>query len=341
MATLNALKSGGLFTLATALHQNWFRFIQRSPSSPCSLIYFKSTNVDVLDLFTTHILSRKNPTLIKFPIDPQLTDKDSSSLQKHMISEAQLNNSFDKSSFIIEDWSQAEIDNFLTVCMNCSDRESFNKIIEQILMSKQLPSEEIILKVLCHLCDDADNSMETITRLIDVCQEKNLAFYAKNTNFAPFLSQYLWKLERFDDALNTLNAIFSTTNKNAKSLILRNYRQIIYDAVKNHDDIVLDKVIMNAIKINDKHKDPTLITYVWSDCFFSDLFRHHQKADEIFIAHDFLRTIVSRDIGWIALTLLQQHNVDAIHRLIEQCLAVNLIREVGICLTALFDYHCK
>lgn len=340
MATINVVK---LSSLATVYHQHWFRYVLRSQPMAFNsgVVQCKSTNVDVLDIFTTNILSRKNPAAIKSSIDLPTTENNRSQLLKKMALETKINTDLKKDSLNIVDWSQAEIDNYLIVSMDCCDRKTFDGIIKQILASKKLPSEAIILRALCYLCDDSDNSMATITHLIDVCQEKNMAFYAENMEFAPFLSQYLWKLGRFDDAMCTLNTIFRTTNKNAKSLILRNYRQIIYDAVKNQDELVLDKVIANAITINEKYNDPILITYLWSDCFFSELYRNHQKANEIFTNHNFIRTTVSNDIAWISLTLLQQHNVDAIHRLIEQCLAVKLMRPVGVCLTALFDYHCK
>lgn len=343
MATINVVRIGALSSLATVFHQHWFRFVLRSPPMVLSsaVVQCKSTNVDVLDIFTTNILSKKNSTAIKTSIDLPTTEKSRSRLLKKVALETQINTDSKRASLNIENWSQAEIDNYLIVSMDCSDRKTFDCIIEHILVSKKLPSEAIILRVLCYLCDDSDNSMVTITHLIDVCQEKNMAFYAENMEFSPFLSQYLWKLGRFDDAICTLNTIFRTTNKNAKSLILRNYRQIIYDAVKNQDELVLDKVIANAITINEKYSDPILITYLWSDCFFSELYRNHQKANEIFTNYNVIRTTVSNDIAWISLTLLQQHNVDAIHRLIEQCLAVELMRPVGVCLTALFDYHCN
>lgn len=306
MTTVNVVRSGAISSLATV-----FRSVLRSaPMKPltCGLVHCKSTNIDVLDIFTTkHILSKKNSLTSKSPaIDATATANERLQLFKKWALESQeeTENS-EQSALNIESWSQADIDYCLIVSMDCSDRKTFDEMVKHILATKKLPSEGIILRVLCHLCDDNTNSMETITQLIDVCQEKNLAFYAKNMEFAPFLSQYLWKFERFDDALNTLNTIFSTTNRISKSLILRNYRQIIYDAVKNHDELVLDKVIANAKYIYEKHKDPILITYVWSDCFFSELFRCHQRADAIFTSHEVIRRTVSKDIGWFALTLLQ------------------------------------
>lgn len=315
-------------------HQNMFRLVLRTPFGA---VHSKSTFVDALDIFTSEILSKKNKIQTE---NDACDDKDRSKLLRKVASETNIKNDSDE-ALGIEKWNETEIDNYITVTMECSDRKTFSGIVEQIIRSKRLPSEEVILQMLCYLCDDSDNSMATISDLIDVCQEKNLAFYAKNVNFAPFLSQYLWKIERFDDALRTLNTIFGTTNETAKSLILRNYRQITYDAVKNKNESVLDLVISNAGRINDRYNDPVLISYVWIDCFFSELFKKQTIASEMFTTYDIVQRIVTKDIGWIILSLLQQHNVDAIHRLIELCLAATMKREVGICLTALFDYQCK
>lgn len=342
MTALNIMKNGGITTLATIFHQNMYRFIlnSRLTSSTFGVGHCKSTNVDALDIFTTNILAKKNVTPVKSIESTEAINTDRSKLVKKVIPEIQ--STFNsKPTLNIGSLNQSEIDNYLIVSIDCGDRKKFNEIIEQIIISKSLPSEALILRALCHLCDDSDHSMLTISRFIDVCQEMNIAFYAKNMEFAPFLSQYLWKFERYDDAMNTLNSIYGTTNKITKSLILRNYRQIIYDCIKNQNENILDKMIISVTKIYEIHKDSTLLNYVWRDCFFSELFRNQQIANELFEKYNVIRQTICKDIGWIALTLLQQHNTDAVHRLIEQCIAENMKREIEVCLTALFDYHCE
>lgn len=122
---------------------------------------------------------------------------------------------------------------------------------------------------------------------------------------------------------------------------MQNYRQIVFDGVKNCDENVVELIVSNAKYINSKYKDPILIIYAWSDCFFNELFRNQRKAEELFTAYEAVRLAVSKKIGWIALRLLEQSNIDGMHRLIEACLATQLKKEVNVCLVALFDYHCK
>lgn len=301
----------------------------------------KSTNTDVLEIFTKQILSKTgakpNPT--EMPPSTEAAMERCELLKK--ITLEMQNMSQTGATLNINNWSVTDINNYLQVSLDLKDRKTVTSIMNQMLDSKQLPSNSLIIRTFSFLCDDCADSMELVTGIIEVCQEKNLPFYATSIELEPFKAQYLWKFERYDDALHTLNSIFTTRNKTIKSLILQNYRQITYNGVTHQDEAILEKLITNALGICDKYNDPSLLTYVWSDCFFSELFRNQQRASHLFGAHETVRQAVSRDIGWFALTLIQQHNIDAIHRLIENCLASSMKREVGVCLVALFDYHCK
>lgn len=332
MATFPVVRRGLYSSFASVFHTHLMRF---AVGLPVGTTHHKSTDVDALDVFTTDVLLPK-----KSKNSSKLLYHNSMAMQPDR-SEILKKVSSDEFALDMKTWNQNEIDHYLMVSMDCGDRKTLIRIIEQMTELKRLPSDGMILRVLCHLCDDDNESMATITHLIDLCQEINMAFYANNMEFVPFLSQYLWKLKRYDDALSMLNSIYATTNRTAKSLILRNYRQIIFDAIKNGDENVVERIVTNAECVNSKFKDPILIVYVWSDCFFSELFRNQRKADELFTAYDAIRQAASKRIGWIALTLLQHHNVDGIHRLIEACLASQMKNEVNICLVTLFDYHCK
>lgn len=342
MASLRIIRSGKISSLASVFYQNICRSIQRSPfATPVGSVYHKTSNVDAVDLLLTDILTNAMAAPNKSGV-AKSSDKspESEFLTKVALSQAKPNTS--DVAITMDEWSQDDIDSKLTASMKCDDQTIFLQIVEQMLDRKRLPSDAVIVQMLSYLCNDRDDSMTIISRLIDLCQEINIAFYARNVEFVPFLSQYLWKFERFDDALNSLNTIFGTTNKTTKGQILRNYRQIIFDTVKNQDELILEKVIINAKHIYAVHRNPMLIVYLWGDCFFSGLFRNQQKADELFDDYDVIIMFeVSKNIGWIALTLLQNHNMDAIHRLIEKCLHRRMKREVDVCLIALFDYHCK
>lgn len=128
-----------------------------------------------------------------------------------------------------------------------------------------------------------------------------------------------------------------------RSNILRNYRKIISVAVENCDEHVVEHIVSNAEYINSKYQDPILIIFVWSDCFFSELFRNQRKAEDLFTAYDAIPKAVTKQISAIALQLICTHNIDAIHRLIEVLLKKDDAHkiEVNVLLLRLFDYHCE
>lgn len=321
MATLPILQRSLISSFANVFHMHLFRFASSSSS---------------LDIFVTDILvpkKAKPSKLIDTTTKAALAlTRDRSELLKKVSSEQKTD---------VRTWNQTEIDDYLVVSLDCGDRKSLIQIIEQMLELQRLPSDAIILRVLSYLCDDQCDSMAIISRLIDLCLLKFVV--AKNVEFVPFLSQYLWKLKRYDDAINTLNSIYATTDKTMRSNIMRNYRQIISEAVENCDDeMVLQQIISNAAYINEKYKDPMLIIYVWSDCFFSELFRNQQKAEELFTAYDAIPKAVAKQISAIALQLICTHNTDGIHRLIEILLKNESHKnEVHVLLLRLFDYHCE
>lgn len=241
----------------------------------------------------------------------------------------------------VDGYDQQQIDKSLKRSIDCNDRKTVNILFDEIIARKQLPSDEMTIQLLSYLCDKAPDSMDKISLLIDICQQKNIAFYAKNMVFAPFLAQYLWRRQHFDDALKQLNKFYLASKNTRPATVRQNYRQIIFDAVRNQDEIVLQKVIDNTKFVFKRYKEPALLMYVWGDCFCSDQYRNQVVADEIFDTIEIIRTMVVKDISWIVLSLLHEHNVDAMHRLIELCLKFEWREECSVCLFALFDYHCK
>lgn len=321
MATLPVFRRHSLTSFANVFHKHLMRCSSSSSS---------------LDIFVADILlpKKSKPSKIIDTIPNVALTRDRSELLKKVTCEQQAVSD-------IRTWNDNEIDHYLIVCMDCDDRKSLIQIIERMLELKRLPSDAIILRVLSRLCDNENDSMAIISRLIDLCLYQYVV--AKNVEFIPFLSQYLWKLKRYDDAINTLNSIYVTTNKAMRTNILRNYRKIIAVAVEHGDEHIVDQIISNAEYINHKYHDPILIVYVWSDCFFSELFRNQTKAEVLFSTYEAVSLALSKQIGSIALQLICTHNIDGIHRLIEVLLKKEGAHknEVNVLLLRLFDYHCK
>lgn len=305
----------------------------------------KSDNINVLDIFTTRLLNEQPEIDLKTPkkepasLNVLQNENRSKMLKKIAAGHSKVigNDGFIK----IAEWTKQEIDDCVSIVIDCNDKKTFNELFEQIIELKRLPSDGNVLRIFYFICDDSAASMDKVMQLIDVCKEENMEFYARSMAFAPFLAQYLWKMERFDDALSTLVEIYPTTDESVKSSVLRNFRQIIFDAIRNQDEGTVQKLLQSAKKIFEKRNSPTILVYIWADCFYSALFSNQMIANGIFEEYEIVRKIISTDVGWIVLSLIQQHNIDGLQRLIEQCLKFGLKEECGTCMRALFDYHCK
>jgi len=166
-----------------------------------------------------------------------------------------------------------------------------------------------------------------------------LSLYEQNGKFEPYIAQCLWSAGKFEEALNKLRECYATDNVDIKNIVKGNYRKIVEDTISNRSEAILAKITAHARTIFEIHKDPTILLFVWSDCFLSDWFCDRQFAGSLFKQYVSLRVMVGKDMDKFAFLLLQHHNIDAIHRLIEQCLAFDMKAECRICMTLLFDYQ--
>lgn len=331
MATLNILRN----------HVPRVLFVRCIPSLVTGLS-MKSTKFDVLDTFTVDLLQR-----IKIDRQPQkesmrLTpNRDKESLIKKItMHKANRMQPFEH-SMDIRKLSVVEMNCYVSMTIDTDDRRTFNGIVEQIHRFKILPSNACVVRSLRYLCDDTNDSMIQIIRLIDVCREKNLQFYATDMEFAPFLAQYLWTANQFDAALSVLKQTHGTDNVAVKTIVQQNFRRILMDAIASRGDAALQKIEMMALQVFRTQGDPILMMIVFNECFLSSWFSDRTIASKLFRQYEPLRTMFRKDIGQYTFDRLQQHDVDAVQRLIELCLEFKLMKECQICLTLLFDYQCK
>lgn len=236
---------------------------------------------------------------------------------------------------------QNDLDSRVKQSIAHKDRGSVNVLIEEIVSSKQLPSDAKVIELLIYLCDKTSSSMTSIGQLISVCQNYNIALYATNLKFQPFLAQPMWQMQQFDDALKFLDSFFLAYKNKCPPIVRVNYQQIIFDAVQNQSDDILQKVIESAKDVFTKYGDPQLLLYIWNDCFCSDLHRNVVISEKLIDSIEVLRETVARDMMWIVTSLLAQHNLNAVHRLIQLCLKYEWKDKCSICLFELFDYECK
>lgn len=306
----------------------------------------KSTKIDVLDSFTTDLIRKLdncNDGKPRKELVPIAVDLDKESLIRKITTHKSDRSQPYEYSMDIRNLNASEINCYVSVTIDADDRRTFNSLVEQFHRFKMLPRNDLVVRSLRYLCDDTKSSTVQIQiiRVIDVCREKNLQFYATDMEFAPFLAQYLWTANQFDAALSVLRQTYVTDSVAIKTIVRQNFRRLLKDAIANRSESALEKINAFATEVFRTQRDPNLMLDVFNNCFISTWFSDRMIANNLFRQSEPLRTLFRRDIGQYAYGRLQLHDIDAIQRLIVLCLEFKLMDECRICLTMLFDYQCK
>lgn len=310
------------------------------------LVQTKSTNVNVLDTFTTELLARisKEPQQSS-PNSAKNNVNKSRGQQKSLLEKITLHQkdkNVNQHSCDIRTLSKTEFDQYVILSITNDDRRTFSDIIHQVINYKLLPSDEVILRAMSYLCDDQSETVQNFTKLINVCMEKNIAFYATNQQFLPYLAQYYWEACQFDYALNALQQIYATDSKSIRILVENNFKKLLRNSIANRsDENAIDKIENLAITIYRRYKQSSLLLHVWNKCFISVWFVDQERAGQLFKDYDVIRSAFSKNVASYVFDMLQRHEVDAVYRLIELCLSYDMNEECFICLSLLFDYQCK
>lgn len=280
----------------------------------------KSTEIDVLDSFTARILGKRADKL-KGNIKRE-REIESNGFQT-FLENITNNSTLPKHQLDIRDFKECDLDSLIIVTINGDDFKMFDRIVEQLIKYQILPSENVILKVLSYLCKSSeDKSINLINDFITLAQQKNRTFYEENCELAPFVAQCLWHSGNYKDALNSLEQLYASGNAKIKAIVRQNYRILIKDAFLNKGNAITITVTAHAINVYKTHNDATVLLYVWCDTFTSDMFSDTQLANDLFSKYEDLRKSVSAEISRFSLFLLECHDIDAVHRLIEQVMEI-------------------
>lgn len=314
----------------------------------CDLIQPKSTNVNVWDSFTSDLLSRVrkkhqfnreecgNIARSKGIPNSLMVKITSHQKVKQLAPEDARTHSCD-----IRTLSRAEFDQYMNLSINSDDRPTFTCIVEQIIEHKLLPSDEVILRAMGYLCEDRNGCLQKFTRLIDVCVEKNIAFYATNPAFLPYLAQYYWEANQLEDALRTLRQINATHDLAIRSSVENNFRKILSNSITHREETAIEKMEKFATEISRQYGESALLIHVWWKCFVSEWFVDQERARRLFKSSKEVRTAFAKGTATFVFEMLQSHQDDAVYRLIELCLTHDMKDNCFVCLSLLFDYQCE
>lgn len=323
---------------------------------------YKSSSVDSIDSFTNDLVVRKAlkwqilqqkiaPVPSSQPIKPiptaiitvpneTLSHQFRSKAQK-LISEISSLRDVDL-CIEFETLTQYHIDHLLISALFDEKKKNLYAIIDQCIHFKKSPSERVVFDVLRYLSDKGDL---VYTKLfIELCSQTLPSSYKENVQFDHLRAKCMWKQGNAEGGLRLLASVYveATALKGSQTLVMIRhiFQEIIEETVGKKSEAVLVAVKSVAIELSESFKEHQVLAYVWKSCFLSSWFSDQQQAILLFEEHAPIRAIVGDSVSMTAYNLLQNHNTDAVYRLIELLLKFNMKNECKICLGFLFEYQC-
>lgn len=322
----------------------------------------KSTTADSIDSFTNDLVVRKSlkwqilqqkiapmpssqpikpiPTAIITVPNETLSHQFRSKAQK-LISEISSLSDVDL-CIEFDTLTQYHIDHLLLSALFDEKKKNFYAIIDQCILFKKGPSERVAFDVLRYLSDRGDLMYTKL--FIELCSQTLPSVYKENFQFDHLLAKCMWKQGNADGGLRLLACVYVkvTALKDSQILVLirQIFQEIVEETVGKKSEAVLVAVTSVATELSESFNEHQVLAYVWKSCFLSGWFCDQQQAVLLFEVHAPIRAIVGDSVSMTAYKLLQNHNTDAVYRLIELLLKFDMKNECKICLGFLFEYQC-
>lgn len=356
--------------MSLLLIQNLHSLVRSSPSVSLLVLQYalkfsnkhKSSNVDSIDLFTNDLVVRKAlkwqilqqkiaPVPSSQPIKPiptAIITVPNESLSHQFRSKAQkliseISSLHDVDLCIdFETLTQYHIDHLLISALFDEKKKHFYAIIDQCIHFTKGPSERVAFDVLRYLSDRGDL---VYTKLfIELCSQTLPSVYEENVQFDHIRAKCMWKQGNADGGLRLLACVYvkATALKDSQTLVLirQIFQEIVVETVGKKSEAVLVAVTNVATELSESFNEHQVLAFVWKSCFLSVWFCDHQQAVLLFEKHAHIRAIVGDSVSMTSYKLLQNHNTDAVYRLIELLLRFDMKNECKVCLGFLFEYQC-
>lgn len=305
----------------------------------------KSTRIDAIDSFTNDLVKSKkekweNVKLFQ-EIHLKVAEKFSSAkiiptknIVKNNIKEF---NDDNNDIITIEQLNSNQIDNFLLILINNKEYDKLFQTLEKCLEFNKKITQPIVM----HIIESIDNEKDHKSFIKILLELIKINKSAIDIQYQNIIAQYFWREGYARKSLDLLEDSYKKSSILNRSKIRKIFRLIIQDTVNSKGEAVLLSVIKLSEDINDKYDDVFIIAYVWQTCFRSKWFSDQNIALDLFNKHKTLQELVTSKTSTICSSLLYEHNIEAVHRLIELFLRRNLKSESEVVLICLFEYHCN
>jgi hypothetical protein len=233
-----------------------------------------------------------------------------------------------------------QLDNLLITSLDEGNERDLYILLDQMLLYRKLPSKKVFNELLHFLCCRCDGS--NLEKLIDLCACDFRKFFHENLKFRHYQSLLLWKQGDSRESLKIFREILGgcqdlEIREAVKDLIC----SIVDETIGNKSEGVLIGLTEVGKYLANTFDDYHILMKIWKSCFKSIWFSDNQMAEELFERDPKIRHIVVQQASFLSFMYLKEHNLEAVHRLIELFLKFQMKAECLNILTVLFDYHCE
>lgn len=179
-----------------------------------------------------------------------------------------------------EKLDENHIDHLVMTACRDKNNEFIEKFVDQCVDGNKVIGENSVLTMCEYFSALSDN--RTLMKLIDLCKSNNQLVYDQNCEFKHFIARNLWQKGNSDGALTLLDEAFEQANTTVRTSIRSIFRFIVDDTVDKKSEAVLVRLIRSAVHLQERLNEPTILLYIWKNCFLSSWFSDQLIADQLF-----------------------------------------------------------
>lgn len=286
----------------------------------------KSDAIDVIDIFTSNLIKNKHNKWKRYEFSQDTSIKKPTwQKQKH------------KDSNTISILTLNQIDNLITKLKHERNFKELSTILNQCAASKKLIGSYSIALITDDITSEHDEPHLNALLKYFTILEKQLVL---EPEYYYIIIEFYWQQGYFRKCLDLMTEFYHKNNGFCR-VCFNFMRETIIESIDDKSEAILINVIQFCETIAVNYNDNSLLALIWLKCLRSHQCIDHNFALKLFESHSKLQSTVLTNIQTVCSSLLYDHNIEAIYRLIEILLKHDLKSKCDLVLISLFEYHCK
>lgn len=315
------------FLYSFKLHRVLLSATHKSAINVCGALHKSDAiDVDVVDVFTSNLVKNKNNKWERFKLH-----------EEQSFTNTNWHESLDREQNNISVLSVNQVDNLIAKLMQQRNFKELSTILHECTKTnKLLGSHSIALITDKIISEHNEHHVNALLKYFRILEERLIL----DPEYYYIIIEFYWNQGYFKKCLDLMTEYYHKNDGFCK--ICNNFmRYTIIEKIDEKSEAVLIHVIKFCEAIASNYDDYSLLALIWLKCLRSHQCVDHNFALKLFESHVRLRGLVLKNIRTVCSSLLYEHNIEAIYRLIEILLKNDLKSNCDLILVSLFEYHCK